>query len=129
MEPATLKVIDVKKLDVQESNETVLDTTIQLLDGDTVLEERRLSFPLATTQEEMHDELLKVLATFNDDRRRAVQNEEHEAAQKQADETIAAVTGMTIEDPTSEALTPDSDATPANASLDSDEVAEDEVKE
>lgn len=94
---ATLKIKDIQKLDVQADNNTVLDVTFELYEGETVLEERRQSFPLGTTPDEMQAELQKVLDTYNADRELSVKNAQHEAELAQADETIAAMNGISLE--------------------------------
>lgn len=97
MQSATLKIKDINKLDVQADNNTVLDVTFELYEGETVLEERRQSFALGTTPDEMQAELQKVLDTYNSDRELHAKNAELDAQHAQADETIAAMTGISLE--------------------------------
>lgn len=96
MQTASLRIKNIEKIDVQADNNTMLDVTFEFLEGDTVIEERRQSFPLDTTPEKMQEELTKVLTTFNSDRSLTEQNAELEAAHKTADETIEQVVGLTI---------------------------------
>jgi hypothetical protein len=85
-------------MDVQADNNTVLDVLVELYEGDTKIEDRRLNFPLATSQDELKFELTKFLDTYNSERNQAEVNAEQEAAHAQADETIAALEGFTVGD-------------------------------
>lgn len=92
----TLKVREIQKIDVQADNSTQLDAICELREGETLIEERRLSFPLGTTQAQLKEELTKFLETYNADRDLAAKNAELDAQHAQADETIAELSGFEL---------------------------------
>lgn len=96
MQKATLKVLNIDKVDVQADNTTVQDVRIAFFRNDEQVEEKRLSFPLDTTPDQLKEELAKVLATYNLEAEQAEVNAAHEAAHKTADETIQTMTGFEL---------------------------------
>lgn len=101
---AKLRVTDAKKDYFQEAKGDMLDVTVQLYydeaeeDGsDRIVEEKRFTYPLKTTPDEIKADLKKVLDTYNQEQVTAAINAEHEAAQKAADETIATLTDLVLD--------------------------------
>lgn len=101
---ARLRVKDSNKEYIQAEEADMIDVIVEIYnpeaaeDGsDLVLEEKRFTYPLTKSADEIQEDLKRVLDTFNADAVAAVTNADHEAAQKAADETIATIADLVIE--------------------------------
>lgn len=95
-------VNSIKKDVDQATNVDFLDVEIGIYKASDEQEEaelvetRKLSFPLNTTDEEMKVELQKYMDTYNSDFKLAQDSKEHDAAHAQADKVIESMTGVVI---------------------------------
>lgn len=96
MTPARLLISKIDKLFLQDSNETVFDITVSFFEDDTLIEDRRYSYPLSTSLDDLKLELAKALSAYNQERDQVEQNTEADAVSEAADETIEQLTGMEI---------------------------------
>lgn len=94
--PARLLIKEINKLFVQDQNETVFDITVSFYLDDVYLEDRRFSYPLSTSIDDLKLELAKVLNSYNTERQQAVNNAEADNVNQAADEAIEALTGAEI---------------------------------
>lgn len=92
----TATITGVTKVMHQETGKYFLDVRFTLTNGDEVMNERSLGFPLETTAEEIKAELAKYCATMESDTARAEEVKAFEEANAGADETIAALTDMQV---------------------------------
>lgn len=92
---ATLKVSNVSKEYSPADNKNVLKVDFEILDGETA-EVRSLAFPLETTPDQLKTELTNYLNNYNLEKKQAEINAAQDAAEAQADETIAAISGLEL---------------------------------
>lgn len=94
----TTKIISIEKETVVETNETQLAVLIELSNeaGD-VIRTARLGFAIDTPKETLLAELEKYAQAAETDTANAERNAELDAKHAIADETIAALTGKTVE--------------------------------
>lgn len=82
------------------TGEEFLDVTVELFEedenGETILDVRKLGFPLGTKAEEIKEELKKAIATFEQERAQAVEQKEVDAKVEEANEVIENLEGITI---------------------------------
>lgn len=90
-----LKVVEAEKATLQADQTRFLDVKVQISRAadDALVEERRLGFPLDTSQEEIEQELAKFLAGYTSDAEQAAASVQAEADEKGADEVIAGLLG------------------------------------
>lgn len=82
---------------VVDSGEELIAVAVVIQnDGETVAE-RRLGFPLDTTEDQIRDELAKVLSAFVLDQEIATATQRSEELNAHADEVQANLEGVTIE--------------------------------
>lgn len=92
----TATINETNKVMHQETGNYFLDVRFSLNNGDEVMGERSLGFPLDTPAEEIVAELKKYCATQESDLARAVKTQAFEEANSKADETMAALNGLEI---------------------------------
>ena len=92
----TATINSVTKVMHQESGKYFLDVRFTLTNGDEVMNERSLGFPLDTSADDIKAELAKYCATMESDAARADEVKAFEEANAGADETIAALADMQV---------------------------------
>lgn len=101
----SIKVVDARKIRVQETGEMLLSVQFEIISttpvdgGEPIVEvvhTARHGFPLDTNSEQLTAELQKVLATYVTDSENAARNAEFAAADAQADATIEDMIGKEI---------------------------------
>ncbi len=91
------KIKNIDKYTSQADNQTCLDVHIEIIDLDgKVVEGRRLTFPLETTEQEIEAEIKKFISTYTHDKELAEASAKVEAAHREADKAITNLTGKTI---------------------------------
>lgn len=94
-----MNTLTITKIEPQHSiadNVDFLDVSFAIADDGTTVYEGRQGFPLDTPEDEIKAQLGKVLSTFLSDQELAAESAKVEAAQQQAQETIAALDGFQI---------------------------------
>lgn len=92
-----LLVKSIKKETSVQDNETFFDVCVQLFDdAGELLVERRLGFPLHTTQDEMLAELAKFKKTYKSDMTGMEKNAAFDALHAEADKVISNVEGKEL---------------------------------
>ena len=96
MRTTHIKIRAADKITVQETDEQLLSVLFDIMQGDQVVQTLRQGFPLDITEDALTVELQQVLSTFVSDAENTARNATIDAANEQADETIAAVIGKEI---------------------------------
>ena len=80
-----------------DAKETRLDVPFQIVDdAGEILAERRQSFPLATSEEEIKEFLARALVVHKEDTERHEATKEHQAALDSSSEVAAKLQGITL---------------------------------
>jgi hypothetical protein len=80
-----------------DSKATKLDVPFQIVDdAGTVLADRRQSFPLGTSEDEIKEFLSRALAVHQDDTTRYEASQEHQAALESSSAVASKLQGITI---------------------------------
>lgn len=89
---------EIGKGRIQQTGEEFLDVAFDLVDNDgNVVMTRKLGFPLDATKETIVGELAKFVSAHESDKAHAERIAESEARHAAADETIAELTGQSVE--------------------------------
>lgn len=88
-----LEIKDIQKISV--GGERFLDITFYVLDGKEKLQ-RRLSFPITYTKEEVESELKKYVENLENEKKQAVKQAEIDKQDKNADNVIRELKGKKL---------------------------------
>lgn len=92
---ATIEILQVVKDTIVKTGERFLNVQAQIVDGKKK-HPRNFGFNLETTTDEIEAELEKALLLYEDEKAQAAANAETDKAEANADETIAALEGVSI---------------------------------
>lgn len=77
-------------------NVPFLDVTLEISNGEEVVDYRRFSYSIATTAEEIKTDLKKFITTYNQEAESREANKATEELDRQADATIAELAGENL---------------------------------
>lgn len=92
----TSTIISATKTFLQEDGTFFLDVAFEINKGDERLDEKRLAFPLETSSETILEAVGKYVANYAAEAEAKIANAERDAAEAQADATIAEIVGKEI---------------------------------
>lgn len=96
MSKYTAKITDATIMDYLADNTKVIDVSFDiLLDGDVVAE-RRLAFPLGTTEEAITEEVKKYCQMFENDHALAEETAKRSEAEKEAEGVLENLKGQEL---------------------------------
>lgn len=98
-----ITIVDAEKITVQETGETLLSVQYSIfnideageLQGNAVFTGRE-GFPIGTTEEDVLDEMRKILRSYVKDERQKIRNSKIEEKLKVTDEVIVNIVGIQI---------------------------------
>ena len=94
--PYTAKIVDAKKEFSLSDNASYLDVRFEIsLDG-KVVAERRLAFPMGTTEEAITAEVKAYCKMFEDDTERAAKCAERSKVEAEAEEILSGLKGKEV---------------------------------
>lgn len=92
----TAKITDAKKEFSISDNATFLDIWFDIMDGEEVLDTRRLAFPIGTSEEEIKEAVRKYYAMYENDYSLAKTVEERAEAEREAESVLSNLKGQDI---------------------------------
>lgn len=92
----TAKITDAKKEFSLPDNASYLDVRFDILLNDKVVAERRLAFPLGTTEEAITAEVKKYCQMFENDHKLAAEAAERQAQEAEAEKVVAGLKGQEV---------------------------------
>lgn len=94
--PYTAKIIDAKKEFSLPDNASYLDIWFNVLKDDEVIAERRLAFPLGTTEEAITAELKAYCQMFENDHDLAAEAAKKAEAEAEAESVLSSLKGKEV---------------------------------
>lgn len=92
----TAKITDAKIMDILSDNTKVIDVSFDLLLDGEVVAERRLSFPLGTTEEAITAEVKAYCQMFENDHASAAEAQKRSEAEAEAEGMLTALKGKEV---------------------------------
>jgi len=92
----TAKITDAKVELSLPDNEKYLDVRFDILLNDKVVAERRLAFPLGTTEEAITAEVKKYCQMFENDHKLAAEAAERQAKEAEAESVLSNIKGQEV---------------------------------